>query len=91
MAVHDTFDTDEATIPAALRRFLKNRLFELCGIALLIAIFAIAFSLASWSINDPSLNHATGLRPTNWLGSYGAIISDQLIQLLGLGALVFIF
>ena len=91
MAVHDAFDTDEATIPAALRRFLKNRLFELCGFALLIAIFAIALSLASWSINDPSLNHATGLRPTNWLGSSGAIISDQLIQLLGLGALVFIF
>ena len=91
MAVYDAFDTDEATIPAALRRFLKNRLFELCGIALLIAIFAIAFSLASWSINDPSLNHATGSRPTNWLGSYGAIISDQLIQLLGLGVLVFIF
>ena len=91
MAVHDAFDTDEATIPAALRRFLKNRLFEFCGIALLVVIFAIALSLASWSIDDPSFNHATGQHPTNWLGSYGAIISDQLIQLLGLGVLVLIF
>ena len=91
MALHDTYDTDESTIPAALRRFLKNRLYELAGLLLLAIIFAVAISLAFWSKNDPSLNHATGLRPTNVLGNYGAIISDQLIQLLGLGSLVFIF
>ena len=91
MAIHDTYDTDESTIPAALRRFLKNRLSELLGLALLGVIIAVSISLASWSANDPSLNHATGLRPSNLLGSYGAIVSDQLIQLLGLGSLVFIF
>ena len=91
MALHDTYDTDESTIPAALKRFVKNRFFELGGLVLLVVIFAMALALASWSINDPSLNHATGLRPSNWLGSYGAIISDQLIQLLGLGTLVFVF
>ncbi len=91
MALRDTFDTDESTIPAALRRFFKNRLYEISGLLLLAAIFAIAISLASWSINDPSLNHATSVRPTNLLGIYGADVSDQLIQLLGLAALVFIF
>ena len=91
MAIHDTYDTDESTIPAALRRFLKNRLSELGGLALLGVIITVAISLASWSANDPSFNHATGLRPSNLLGAYGAIVSDQLIQLLGLGSLIFIF
>ncbi len=91
MAIHDTYDTDESTIPAALRRFLKNRLSELSGLALLGVIISVAISLASWSVNDPSLNHATGMHPSNLLGVYGAIVSDQLIQLLGLGALIFIF
>ena len=91
MAIHDTYDTDESTIPAALRRFLKNRLSELGGLALLSVIITVAISLASWSINDPSNNYGADLRPTNLLGTYGARVSDQLIQLLGLGSLVFIF
>ena len=91
MAIHDSYDTDESTIPAALRRFIKNRLFELGGLTLLSVIIVFAISMASWSVNDPSFNHATGLRPSNVFGSYGAIVSDQLIQFLGLGSLVFIF
>ena len=91
MAIHDTFDTDESTIPAALRRFLKNRLFELAAMVLTATIAILALSLASWSPADPSFNHATGAKPGNWLGSYGAIVSDQLIQFMGLGVLVFLF
>jgi S-DNA-T family DNA segregation ATPase FtsK/SpoIIIE len=91
MAIHDTFETDESTIPAALRRFLSRRLFELVALVMTGLIFASALALASWSINDPSFNHATGAKAENWLGSFGAILSDQMIQLLGLGVLPFLF
>jgi len=91
MAVHDTFETDESTIPAALRRFLSRRLFELVAMALTGLIMIAAMSLASWSVNDPSFNHATGAKAGNWLGSFGAIISDQMIQLMGLGVLALLF
>ena len=91
MAAHDAFETDEATIPAALRRFLARRLFEACGMALLAAILTVALALASWSVNDPSYNHATGAKAVNWLGSFGATVSDQLIQLFGLAVLALVF
>ena len=91
MAVHDSFDTDEAPIPAALRRFLARRLFEACGMAVLAVILAISLAMASWSIDDPSYNHATGAKAVNWLGSFGAIISDELIQLFGLAVLALVF
>jgi DNA segregation ATPase FtsK/SpoIIIE, S-DNA-T family len=91
MAIHDTFDTDESTIPAALRRFLKRRLYELIALLLTGTIIVLAVSLASWTPSDPSFNHATGAKPENWLGSFGAIVSDQLIQFMGLGVLSFLF
>ncbi len=91
MAVNDTFDTDESTIPAALRRFLKRRMFELAGISISAVIVVIALALASWQASDPSLNHATGAKPANWLGGFGAIVADELIQLLGMGVLAFLF
>jgi len=91
MAVHDSFDTDEATIPAALRRFMRNRFLEGSGILLTAVIVITALSLSSWSVNDPSFNHATATRAQNFLGSFGAVIADQLMQFLGLGVLAFIF
>jgi DNA segregation ATPase FtsK/SpoIIIE, S-DNA-T family len=91
MAIHDTFDTDESTIPAALRRFLRRRLYELVALLLTGTIITLALSLASWSPADPSFNHATGAKPENWLGSFGAIVSDQLIQFMGIGVLSFLF
>ncbi len=87
MAIHDTLDTDENTIPEALRRFLGRRFSEACGLAVLAVILALGMSLASWSSADPSFNHATAAKVHNWMGSWGAIVADQLIQFLGLGVL----
>ena len=91
MALNQTIDTDENTIPARLRLFLIKRSFELLGIFAFLMIIAAALALASWSVGDPSFNHATGSKPQNWLGSPGAIIADQLIQNLGLATLPFLF
>ena len=72
------------------KRALRNRLLETGGLGLLGAIGAAAAALASWSIADPSLSHATGVAPQNWLGYPGAVVSDLLVQVLGLGAGLFL-
>jgi DNA segregation ATPase FtsK/SpoIIIE, S-DNA-T family len=90
MALHHSIETDESTIPAALRRFLTKRAYEVSGLLLLTIIIAIGLALASWSPADPSLNHATGGKALNWLGYPGAVIADQLMQLLGFGVLAFL-
>ncbi len=91
MALHDTYDTDDSVIPAGLRRFVRRRAGELTGLALLAAIIVASLSLASWSAQDPSMNHATDALPRNWLGRPGAIIADQLFRLLGLASLPLLF
>jgi S-DNA-T family DNA segregation ATPase FtsK/SpoIIIE len=90
MAQPHLIETDDHAIPAAVRRFLRHRLMEAAGLALLAAIALVAASLASWSIADPSLNNAIDAVPHNWLGAAGAIVADELMQRLGLGALVVI-
>ncbi len=48
-------------------------------------------SLVTWSLTDPSLTHVTREPPTNLLGSFGAIISDLMLQTLGLASVVLLF
>jgi S-DNA-T family DNA segregation ATPase FtsK/SpoIIIE len=90
MAHPHRVDTDDSAIPGALRQFLRNRVLEIAGLAVLAGTLVVALSLASWSIDDPSLNNAVDAIPRNWLGRPGAIIADELMQLLGLGVLVLI-
>ncbi len=90
MAYENSYDTDDGAIPAGLRRFIRNRMFEFSGLALLASIVAIGLALATWSVDDPSLNHATDQAARNLLGYPGAAIADELMQLLGLGVLPFI-
>src|SRR6201999_2489104 len=51
-----------------------------------IAMMA-GIALATWTVQDPSLSHATDAKVHNLLGQPGAIVADLLMQLLGLGAL----
>ncbi|MGB8628639.1 MAG: DNA translocase FtsK 4TM domain-containing protein, partial [Xanthobacteraceae bacterium] len=44
-------------------------------------------ALATWSVRDPSLSHATDARVHNLLGWPGAVIADLMMQLFGLGSL----
>ncbi|MGE3529170.1 MAG: DNA translocase FtsK 4TM domain-containing protein [Methyloceanibacter sp.] len=54
-----------------------------------VAIACAAWaSLATWSVHDPSLNNATRALPRNWLGSWGAVLADITIQMLGLAAII---
>ncbi len=66
---------------------LQRRLRELGGVALLSLAMMAALALATWSVHDPSLSHATDAPVHNLLGRPGAIAADLLMQLLGLGSL----
>ncbi|WP_052341274.1 FtsK/SpoIIIE family DNA translocase [Salinarimonas rosea] len=74
----------------ALRGFLRRRLAETTGLVLLAAALALALALATWSVEDPSLNHATDGPVRNLLGFPGAVAADLVMQLVGLGAVALI-
>lgn len=60
------------------------------GVALACAAALGWLSLLSWSVHDPSLTHATSGATRNWLGQPGAIVSDLLLQTIGLTS-IFLF
>jgi S-DNA-T family DNA segregation ATPase FtsK/SpoIIIE len=70
----------------ALRAFLARRARELLGLSLLGGAGAVVAALATWSVGDPSLNHATSAPVRNVLGFPGAAVADLVMQLVGLGA-----
>ncbi|HUI12183.1 MAG TPA: DNA translocase FtsK 4TM domain-containing protein [Xanthobacteraceae bacterium] len=76
-----------AHLSGQLGAILQRRLRELGGIALISLTMMAALALATWSVKDPSLSHATDAPVRNLLGMPGAIAADLLMQLLGLGSL----
>ncbi|HEY5796531.1 MAG TPA: DNA translocase FtsK 4TM domain-containing protein, partial [Bosea sp. (in: a-proteobacteria)] len=78
-------------LPDPVREFLSRRASEMTGLALLAVMAAVALSLATWSVDDPSLNNATRGAVRNWLGRPGAMIADLLMQLIGLGVIALLF
>ncbi len=76
-----------AHLSGQLGVILQRRLRELGGVALISLTMMAALALATWSVQDPSLSHATDAPVHNLLGMPGAIAADLMMQLLGLGAL----
>jgi DNA segregation ATPase FtsK/SpoIIIE, S-DNA-T family len=74
----------------ALREALRRRLRELIGTSLILASALMALALATWSVQDPSLSHATNNPLRNMVGLPGAILADLLIQLFGVAALALV-
>src|ERR1035438_7856299 len=56
------------------------------GLVLLLVSLLVLLSLATYRASDPSLNTATGLPARNWVGLFGASLSDVLLQTLGITA-----
>jgi S-DNA-T family DNA segregation ATPase FtsK/SpoIIIE len=79
-----------AALSSELGAILRRRLCELCGILLISLAMMGALALASWSVRDPSLSHATDVPVHNLLGWPGAVVADLMMQLLGLSALALI-
>jgi DNA segregation ATPase FtsK/SpoIIIE, S-DNA-T family len=77
-------------LPASIREALARRLRELAGLALLSLSGVAAAAVMTWSVQDPSLSHATSRAIRNIVGYPGAIGADLLMQILGLGAIMLI-
>ena len=77
-------------LPDGVREALRRRLRELGGFGLIVLATLLALALATWSVQDPSLSHATNAPVRNLLGAPGAIVADLLMQVLGVAALAFI-
>jgi len=68
----------------------NRRLNELVGILLCVSALLLFLALASYSPLDPSLNSASILTKShaarNWVGIFGAYLSDLILQLWGVGS-----
>jgi len=74
-----------------MRAALRRRLHELVGAVLLGVAGTAAVALATWSVQDPSLSHATNAPVRNMLGLTGAASADLMMQLLGIATIAFLF
>jgi DNA segregation ATPase FtsK/SpoIIIE, S-DNA-T family len=72
------------------RAAIQRRVRELGGLVLVVVVGAAAAALATWSVNDPSLSHATSAPVRNLLGAPGAIAADLAMQLFGLATIAII-
>ncbi|MFI4999097.1 MAG: DNA translocase FtsK [Reyranellales bacterium] len=73
-----------AILPEGGRDFLRRRMMELVGIAVVAVGMALLVAIFTFNTSDPSLNHATGMPPNNLMGLPGAYVSDLLLQTFGL-------
>jgi len=77
-------------LPPSIRDALTRRIRELVGLGLIALSGVAAAALMTWSVQDPSLSHATSRAIRNIVGYPGAIGADLLMQILGLGAIMLI-
>jgi S-DNA-T family DNA segregation ATPase FtsK/SpoIIIE len=70
----------------------NRRLNELIGFLVCVSALLLFLALVSYSPLDPSLNSASVLTGAhaarNWIGLFGAVISDLFLQFFGIGAFV---
>ena len=68
----------------------NRRLNELVGLLLCVSALLLFLALASYSPLDPSLNSASILTKShaarNWIGIFGAYLSDLILQFWGVGS-----
>lgn len=79
-----------ADTESPVKRFIKSNMIVIGGAVILVIGLCVAAALATWSTNDPSLNHATNAEINNALGQTGAIVADVLMQTIGLATAVFL-
>ncbi len=70
--------------------FMRRNLVGAIGLLIIAVTAGYAAALATWSVNDPSLSHATDAPVRNALGMPGAILADLTIQIIGLAAGIFL-
>ena len=77
-----------ALLPPAARDLLKRRFFEVAGLLLFSGSILIALALLSYQPSDWSWNTASDGAVQNLLGSFGAVLSDVILQAVGLASVL---
>ncbi len=73
------------------RGFVLRRAKTLSGSLILIAALVAIACVATWSVNDPSLSHATDDPVRNLLGMPGAVFADLAMQFFGLSIVALLY
>ncbi len=73
-----------------LRNMVRRRLRECGGVALMTLAVMMMVALGTWSVQDPSLSHATNAPVRNLLGRPGAVAADLMMQLFGIASLILV-
>lgn len=79
-------------LPESAHVFLARRFIDTTAMIFFLGGLSILLSIASYTHTDPSWNTASAANAEqigNWLGIFGAYISDFFLQTIGLGGLVF--
>jgi S-DNA-T family DNA segregation ATPase FtsK/SpoIIIE len=75
-------------LPDSVRELPKRRAAELIGLGVLSGVGAMSLALLTWSVDDPSFNHAAATPIHNLMGAPGAIAADIAMQAMGLSCVV---
>ncbi len=81
---------ESLSLSDSLREALRRRMRELIGLALIVFAMLLVAALGSWSVQDPSLSHATNAPVRNLLGLPGAIVADLMMQLFGIASVALV-
>jgi S-DNA-T family DNA segregation ATPase FtsK/SpoIIIE len=71
----------------AMARLTRLLVYRGAGLILIAAATAALIALASYHSADPSINNANGREALNWMGPFGAVAADLLLQSFGFAAL----
>ncbi len=75
----------DSTILIKINGFVKNRLIELSGILLVLSSIFLLLSIVSYSPSDPNFIYTPeNIKIANIGGFYGSVISDFLLQAMGI-------
>jgi S-DNA-T family DNA segregation ATPase FtsK/SpoIIIE len=70
----------------ALSRLMRILVLRGAGLMLMLAALAALLALVSYNSADPSINNANGREALNWMGPFGAVAADLLLQSFGFAA-----
>ena len=71
----------------AMTRLMRILVMRGAGLLLLAAAMCALVALVSYHSADPSINNANGREAANWMGPFGAVAADLLLQSFGFAAL----
>ncbi len=82
------WDSNTPILPASVKSFFHKSLSEIGGLALIAFSGWLLLAIWGYGPEDSSLNTATSLPASNWMGSLGAIAADVMLQSFGVASLM---